>query len=370
MRESATVEKFQELFETRDAVAAEWKKTGRKVVGCVSTYTPEEVIYAAEALPVVILGKAESFSKADAYLPSFACSFMRGFLEVLLEGRYDYLDLITLPSLCDSMRGFYGIWKQISDNPQAYLLHYPTNRSEEAFQYFAEEVERFKNFMENFAGKNISEEDLRKAVDIYNENRKLLKKLYWLRRKESPPISGVEALEVVLSSMTTPKDLHNQLLDRLLSEITERKEYPKGGVRLLVSGHIIDDPEVLKVIEDSGGIIVSDDLDSGSRYFWSLVDSETNPIEGISRRYAKIPSPYGSPVIDRINYLKVMVKAFQVEGVIFLTRKFCEPYLFDYVTLGRAVKEEGIPSLYLEYEYPLARGALKTRVEAFVEMLR
>jgi benzoyl-CoA reductase subunit C len=370
MKGSVTVEKFRELFETRETVAAEWKKTGRKVVGCVSTYTPEEVIYAAEALPVVVLGKAESFSKADAYLPSFACSFMRGFLEVLLGERYGYLDLITLPSLCDSMRGFYGIWKQISDNPQAYLLHYPTNRSEEAFEYFAEEVERFKNFMEKFADKTISEKDLRKAVDVYNENRRLLKKLYWLRRKESPPISGVEALEVVLSSMTTPKDLHNQLLDKLLSEITEREEYPKGGVRLLVSGHIIDDPEVLKVIEDSGGIIVSDDLDSGSRYFWSLVDSEANPIEGISRRYAKIPSPYGSPVIDRINYLKVMVKAFQVEGVIFLTRKFCEPYLFDYVTLGRAVKEEGIPSLYLEYEYPLAKGTLKTRVEAFVEMLR
>jgi benzoyl-CoA reductase/2-hydroxyglutaryl-CoA dehydratase subunit BcrC/BadD/HgdB len=65
-----------------------------------------------------------------------------------------------------------------------------------------------------------------------------------------------------------------------------------------------------------------------------------------------------------------MIKAFHVEGVVFLTRKFCEPYLFDYVTLGRAVKEEEIPSLYLEYEYPLARGALKTRVEAFIEMLR
>ena len=370
MKEGVTVEKFRELFETRDSVAGEWKKTGKKVVGCVSTYTPEEIIYAAEALPVEVIGKAETFSKADAYLPSFACSFMRGFLEVLLEERYGYLDLLTLPSLGDSLRGFYGIWKQISDKPYAYLLHYPTNRSEEASEYFAEEIERFKNFMEDFVGKNISEKDLRNAIDVYNENRRLLKKLYWLRRKESPPISGVEALEVVLSSMTTPKDLHNQLLEKLLGEITEREDYPEGGVRLLVSGHIVDDPDVLKVIEDSGGIIVSDDLDSGSRYFWNLVDSEAKPVEGISRRYTRIPSPYGSPIKDRINYLKTMVKAFQVEGIVFLTRKFCEPYLFDYVTLGRTVKEEGIPSLYLEYEYPLAKGALKTRVEAFVEMLR
>jgi len=370
MKESVTVEKFRELFKTRNSIAAEWKKTGKKVVGCISTYTPEEIIYAAEALPVEVMGKAESFSKADAYLPSFACSFMRGFMEVLLEERYEYLDLLTLPSLCDSLRGFYDIWKQISDKPYAYLLHYPTNRSEEASEYFAEEVERFKNFMGDFAGKNVSEKDLRNAIDVYNENRRLLKKLYWLRRKESPPISGVEALEVVLSSMTTPKNLHNQLLEKLLSEINEREEYPEGGVRLLVSGHIVDDPDVLKVIEESGGIIVSDDLDSGSRYFWHLVDSEAKPVEGISRRYTRIPSPYGSPIKDRINYLKTMVKAFQVEGIVFLTRKFCEPYLFDYVTLGQAVKEEGIPSLYLEYEYPLARGALKTRVEAFVEMLR
>jgi len=318
MKEGTTIEKFRELFRTRDTVAVEWKKTGKKIVGCISTYTPEEIIYAAEALPVEVMGKAESFSRADAYLPSFACSFMRGFLEVLLEKRYGYLDLLTLPSLCDSVKGIYWIWKQISDNPYAYLLHYPTNRSGEAFEYFAEEVERFKNFMGNFAGKDISEKDLRKAVDVYNWNRRLLKKLYWLRRKESPPISGVEALEVVLSSMTTPKDLHNQLLEKLLSEITEREEYPEGEVRLLVSGHIVDDPEVLKVIEDSGGIVVSDDLDSGSRYFWSLVDSEANPIEGISRRYVKIPSPYGSPVTDRIKYLKVMAKAFQVEGVVFL----------------------------------------------------
>jgi len=370
MKENVTIEKFRELFETRDSVAAEWKKTEKKVVGCISTYTPEEIIYAAEALPVEVMGKAETFSKADAYLPSFACSFTRGFLETLLEEGYGYLDLLVLPSLCDSLRGFYGIWKQILDKPYAYLLHYPTNRSEEAFEYFAEEVERFKKFMEKFAGKEVSEKDLRKAVDVYNENRKLLKKLYWLRRKESPPISGVETLEVVLSSMTTPKNLHNQLLEKLLREINEREDYPEGRVRLLVSGHIVDDPDVLKVIEESGGIIVSDDLDSGSRYFWNLVDSEAKPVEGLSRRYIRIPSPYGSPIKDRINYLKTMVKAFQVEGIVFLTRKFCEPYLFDYVTLGQAVKEEGIPSLYLEYEYPLAKGALKTRVEAFVEMLR
>lgn len=370
MNESVTVEEFRELFNARDGVAEQWKKTGKRVVGCISTYTPEEIIYAAEALPTEIISKAETFSKADAYLPGFACSFIRGFLEGLLEGRYSYLDFVALPSLGDSLRGLYAIWKQISDKPYAYLLHYPTNRSKEAYEYFAEEIERFRSFVGDVADKTISEKGITMAIDLYNENRRLLKKLYGLRRKESPPISGTEALEVVLSSMTAPKDLHNQMLERLLKDITEREDYPEGEVRLLVSGHIVDDPDVLKLIEDSGATIVSDDLDSGSRYFWNLVDSETKPIEGISRRYLGIPSPYGSHIKDRISYLTTMIKAFDVDGIIFLSRKFCEPYLFDYVTLGRAVKEEGIPSSYLEYEYPLASGPLKTRVEAFVEMLR
>jgi len=371
MRGNLEVGKFLELFDNRDAVAAEWKtKSGRKVVGCLSTYVPEEIVYAAELLPVEIIGKPRTYAKADVYLPSFSCSFMRGFLEKLLEKEYEYLDLLVLPSLCDSIWGFYNIWQELSPDDHTYLLHYPSQRSKEALNYFAEVIERFRVFMETFSGRDISDKDLGAAIEVYEKNRSQLKSLYELRKKESPPISGEEALEIVLSSMTTPKHQHNQLLEGFLSEIEGRDEYPKGNARLLVSGHIVDDPDILRVIEDSGGLVVADDLDTGSRYFWSLIDRAARPIDGISRRYFELPSPYGSSFEDRIKYLTAIVKAFRVEGVVFPTRKFCDPYLFDYVALGHAMKEEGVPSLLLEYEYPLAKASLKTRAEAFVEMLR
>ena len=371
MIKTIEVGKFRELFETRDKMAAEWKtKSGKKIAGCISTYVPEEIIYAAKLLPVEIIGKPRTYAKADAYLPSFSCSFMRGFLEKLLEKEYEYLDLLVLPSLCDSIWGFYSIWQELSPEDHTYLLHYPANRSKEALNYFIEEVERFRAFMERFSQRDISEKNLEAAIEVYEKNRRLLKSLYGLRKKESPPISGAEALEVVLSSMTTPKHTHNQLLEDFLSEIERRDEYPKGNARLLVSGHIIDDPDVLRLIEDSGGLIVADDLDTGSRYFWSLAGDVAKTIESMSKRYFDLPSPYGSPFEDRIRYLTAMAKTFGVEGVVFPTRKFCDPYLFDYVVLGHALKAEGVPSLLLEYEYPLAKGSLKTRVEAFIEMLR
>jgi len=371
MSENTEMKKFQELFEKRDAVATEWKrKTGKRVVGCISTYIPEEIIYAAKFLPVQIIGKVETFARADAYLPSFGCSFMRGFLEKLLEKEYGYLDLVTLPSLCDSIWGFCGIWRALEINPSVYLLHYPSQRSEEASKYFTEVVERFRSFIEKFAGKDISQSDLRAAIKVYDENRMLLKRLAELRKRESPPISGAEVLEVVLSSMTTPKDQHNQLLEKLLGEIEGREEYAEGNVRLLVSGHVVDDPDLLRIMESSGGLVVSDDLDTGSRYFCSLIDGVANPMESIGKRYFDLPSPYGSSFEDRIKHLHDMVKEFRVQGIVFLTRKFCDPYLFDYSVLGRALKEEGVPSILLEYEYPLAKASLKTRVEAFLEMLR
>jgi benzoyl-CoA reductase subunit C len=364
------VEKFRELFERRNAIATEWKNSGKKVMGCISTYTPEEVIYASNSLPVGILGKVKSFAKANVYLPSFSCSFMRGFLEKLLEKRYNYLDLVILPSLCDSILGFYSIWKQISNDPEIYLLHYPSKHSKEAFKYYTEEVKKFKNFLAKFTGENIFEKDLKIAIDVYNENRRLLKKLYKLRKRESPPVLGFEALEVVLSSMTTPKVLHNQLLKEFLTEIPRRQEYPEGDVRLLISGHVLDDSDILKVIEESGGLIVSDDLDTGSKYFWSLVENAGNPIENISQRYLNLPSPYGPDVKDRTKYLTDMINEFHVEGVVFLTRKFCDPYLFDHPLLEQALRQIGVPFLHLEYEYPLAKASIRTRVEAFIEMLR
>jgi len=370
MKAKITTDKFRELFEKRDAIAVEWKNKGKKAIGCISTYTPEEVIYAADALPVGILGETKSFAKADVYMPSFSCSFMRGFLEKFLEKEYRYLDLVTLPSLCDSIWGLYSIWKQISNDPEIYLLHYPSKRSREAIKYFTKEVERFKNFLEKFTGKNISEKDLKAATNVYNENRKLLKQLYKLRRRESPPISGSEALEVVLSSMTTHKALHNELLNELLTEIAARREYPKGEVRLLISGHILDNSDILRIIEGVGGLVVSDDLDTGSKYFWSLVEDIRTPIENISQRYLNLPSPYGPYAKGRIEYLTDMIKEFDVEGVVFLTRKFCDPYLFDHPVLEQALKQLGVPFLHLEYGYPLAKASIRTRVEAFIEMLR
>lgn len=369
--ERTSTDYFHRLYLNKDKEVAKWKQDMKgKILGCISPYAPEEIIHAAGMLPIEITGDVDNITLAGVYMPDYACSFTRGFLEKILRGDYNYLDGVVLTAFCDSILGLYNTCERVLKEPNFYLLHYPSVLSDNTYDYFLDELLRLRAFIENLGQKEVSDESLSQAIRIYNENRSLLRKLYDLRKTDEPPISGVEALEIVLSSMVTPKEHHNQMLKELLRNITEQKEPLTNKVRVLVSGHIVDQPDILKIIEETEAIIVSDDLDTGTRYFWNLVEESKKPLEAIAKRYLEVSSPFRRPFEDRMDHLMNMVKGFHVDGVIFLTRKFCDPYLFDYPYLEKALREEGFPTLSLEQEYPIARLAFKKRVEAFIEMLR
>jgi len=65
-----------------------------------------------------------------------------------------------------------------------------------------------------------------------------------------------------------------------------------------------------------------------------------------------------------------LVKEQNARGVIFLLLKFCDPHAFDYPYIKKSLDEAGIPVMLMEIDDPLpAEGQLKTRFEAFLEML-
>lgn len=365
------LENFRHLLSSRHEMAKRWKRQNRRVVGWSCTYTPEEIIYAADALPVMVSGGLGSTTLADAFLPRNVCSFARSCFDVALRGEYDYLDGYVASNCCDNCGKMYDLWRYHIDVPYFYLISTPHASTEKAHDFFYEELQRFKASLGHTLGAQISVDSLKEAITIYDENRVLLKKAYDLRRKVPPFFSGVEALELVLSSMVTPKTEHNALLNKLLSDVNTREDLPKKGVRILVSGSEMDNTELIKLVESLGGNVVADDLSTGTRYFWNLVGSDSDPLRAISRRYLDmIPSPFTYQHEDRFRHVKAMVKRYDVEAVIIFVLKFCDPHLFDAPLLVEELKELGVPVLYLEWEHSLGGIAqLKTRVEAFVEMV-
>jgi len=363
---------FKNILSNRHEAAKKWKSRNRPVVGWTCTYTPEEVIYAADALPVMVWGSLGETTLADAYMPSNSCSFARSCFNSALRGDYDYLDGFVESTSCDNREKTYDMWVNYSKVPNIYLINTPHTNTEQAHRFFHQEVVKFKEWMERTFKTQISDDSLNHAIGEYNRNRDLLRKIYDLKSRKPPVISGTEYLEIALAGLVMPKSEHNVLMSRFLGEVEHRSDLPHDRLRLLVCGSVVDNTELVKLIESVGGIVVADDWCIGSRYFWNNVDlGSRDPLEAIVRRYLnKVPSSFVYMREERFEHVKELVKRFDVDCVAMFVIKYCDTHMFDAPLLRDELKAMGLPVLYLEWEHSMSGFAgLKTRIEAFIEMV-
>lgn len=367
-----TLQPFQGILSNRHDRAKQWKNTGRPVVGWTCTYTPEEVIYGADALPIMVWGSLGETTLADAYMPSNSCSFARSCFNAALRGDFDYLDAFVESTSCDNREKTFDMWANYSKVPNLYLINTPHTNTETAHEFFHQQVVKFKEWLEKTFKTQVSEDALRNAVSTYNENRNLLKKIYELKLKKPPLISGTEYLRIALSGLVMPKTEHSSLMKHFLDEVETRSDMPREGLRLMVSGSVMDNLELVKLIESVGGTVVADDWCTGSRYFWNNIElGNGDPLKVIARRYLdKVPSSFMFTHEQRFNHVAELAKRFNVDGVIMFLIKYCDTHMFDAPHLRDELKAMGLPVLYLEWEHSMSGSAsLKTRIEAFVEVV-
>lgn len=370
---------FQEVFLTRHEYAKDWKKrTGGKVIGCFCCHVPEEIAYAAGILPVRILSSHEPQDLSEPYIFGMYCPFSRDCLGEGLKGRYNYLDGIVLAQSCLHIRQTFEVWENRIPVPYSHFIFMPAMvENRHALANLMGELTDFKTSLEKWTGRDISDESLDNAIDVYNTNRRLMREVYELRKGDEPPISGTEAIEMVLASMVMDKREHNQILQGFLEGLKERQNSTEDRPRLMVVGGENDDPELLRLIEEAGANIVADDMCMGSRYFWDEVIPEKDRLQAIAQRYLSRPScPLkdistftDNPRRRRLNHIMGLIKEYNVQGVILIQQKFCDPQEFDIGMLLHDFREKNIPSLYLELDTTLSKGQVRTRTEAFLEML-
>ncbi len=362
---------FKPLISPENKYVKEWKRQKRPVLGYSCSYTPEEIIHAGRILPIRVLGSLDPPRLADIHLPVNVCSFAKSCLNNALKNEYSFLDGYVASNSCDNQNKIYDFWRHCTTVRKTYFLNTPHSTTERALKFFCEELERFREWlMEGFQAE-ISQEDLKNAITIFNQNRRLLRQVYELRKPSPPIVSGSEALEIVLSSMMTPKDEHNKLLHKFLDGMERHQNPAEEGVRLLVSGSVMGNPEVMRLIESVGGQVVADDLCTGSRHFWDLVRGDAEPMMAIAERYlSKIPCPFMYSSQERFEYVREMARLFDVEGVLIFSLKCCDVHSFDAPLLAEELRRsEDLPVLCLEWEHSLSGVAqLRTRIEAFVEM--
>jgi len=367
-------EQVQEVIENRHEYARRWKeRTGGRVFGYLCTYVPEELIYAAGILPVRVLGSHEVEDVTSNYIFHMFCPYCRDCLAQGLLGRYEYLDGLVYAYSCIHIRQTYDSWVRHLSPPFSYFLYMPDNLKNPAvLRQFVRELSLFKAALEEWLGREVTEAALEEAIRVYNLNRKLLGQIYSLRKQDPPPLSGSEALGLVLAGMLMDKAEHNRLLEQAYEEVASRRSDSPGLPRLMVISSENDDLELIRFIESLGTRVVVDDNCVGTRYFLEEVPPGEGLLEGLALRYIRKPLCPVKDIVgrERLSHILELAEEYRVQGAIFLKAKFCDPQEYDIPAISAALKEKNIPSLTLECDLVNPVGQFRTRIEAFLEMLR
>ncbi|MBP9561160.1 MAG: 2-hydroxyacyl-CoA dehydratase, partial [Syntrophorhabdaceae bacterium] len=262
------------------------KEKGKKAVGSTIPDVPEEVIYAFGFLPVTLVGTDKPLKKAASRLPDNACSLARSNLELVLSYEGDLFDGFVLPQVCDTTQHLSDIWR--ISFPDKYVESFLAPRQVDrpsARYWVKEEIERLIESMSKWTGRGITDNDLKRAINLYNETKRLLKEIYNIKKKNPATITNKEFFSLVKLSMQVDKEEFNQSLKKIKDNLTPQKG--DGYMDIVLAGITCDPPEVYDLLDEIKLNIVADTLVTGSRYINGIVSDNDNPIDALVDRHMK-----------------------------------------------------------------------------------
>ncbi len=368
--------RFNEATETiLNPEISKWKKQGGKVIGYFCSAFPKEIVTAAGMIPFRIRATGSKGTElSDSLLSNINCTFVRHAFNMALSGEYDFLDGLAMFNSCDNIRRVYDHWIRQLNTPFTHFMSLPKKAGPAQIKFFRGELATFKQHMEDQFSLKITDNQLRDAIKLHNESRKLLRQLYGYRKNEHPPITGARTLAVTVAGTALPAELYNRSLCTLLDEIQAADKADGYRARLMLIGSVLDNPGYIDVIEGQGGLVVTDSLCFGSRNFWIDIDeSIDDPLTALAQYYV-VDRPSCPRTFDmherRAEYIKDMIDRFKVDGVIMERLTFCDVWGCEQFPLTNDFKKWGVPLLTLDREYTLGGiGQLRTRSQAFIESL-
>ncbi|MCH7871650.1 MAG: 2-hydroxyacyl-CoA dehydratase [Planctomycetes bacterium] len=350
-----------------------WRKAGGKVVGHFQVYFPEEIVHAAGMLPVKVRGAPVDPTHADSHFGSYLCSILKSSLETVLNGELE-LDMFVSHPICDAARNLAAIWGRNFAYP-CQILYLPQNaNSSHSAAYLTDEYNRLKRTVEEAAGTDVSDAALQRSIAVFNENRRLLRELYEIKRTTPWLVAAEDAYSLVSVGGMIPREEHNELLQAVLPQLKERNAKQQDRIRVVFEGGFCEQPP-LDMIRMLGRTcyLVDDDLLIGLRWIVEDVPADGDPIANLASSYLDRSSYSPVQHDDRKpkeEMLLQRVKRCKADAVIITAAKMCEPGLEEQVAYTNALDEQQIPYFVSEFEENMTSfDHLELQVETFMENL-
>lgn len=348
-----------------------WREKGGKVIGHFQVYFPEEIVHAAGMLPFKVRGASVESTQADSRFGSYLCSILKTSLELALSERVQMEMFVTQP-ICDAARNLAAVWGRNFSYP-CQILYLPQNaNSSHSSTYLRGEYNRLKEDIEEISGSKISKEDLRNSIAVFNENRRLLRDLYAIKRETPWLISAEEAYILTAVGGLIPREEHNEYLQNCLPLIKTRENKKQDKLRVVFEGGFCEQPP-LDLIRALGRYcyVVDDDFLIGLRWILADVDAKGDPLLNLAEAYLE-KSSY-SPVQHDLRkpkekMLLERIRNARADAAIVTAAKMCEPGLEEQVTYTLALDHENVPYFISEFEENMTSfDHVEIQLETFVE---
>jgi len=341
----------------------------RRAFGCICRYSPLEVLHAAGYVPVRLMQLSRQVSLASAYLPSFTCALAKAVTERMLSHELEFLSGVLFSHTCDTMQCLVDIWRMANAQLKVVTHAMPTVlTAANSRAFLLGELYRLAGTLKADFGSEVHEDALRASIRQYNQQRRLLRSLYEQRQN----LTAEQLWRVTATTALMPVEESNVLLHSLLQGTKGGARSSNRGPRVVLVGAVLDDPTIPRLIDELGARVVGDDLCTGNRAHDVLVDEHTEPFEALAERYlerAACPVKHVAPA-TRGQRLQDLVEKTGAQGVIFVLPKFCDPHAFDHVTTSELLDQKGVPHTLVETEVSTPVGPMRTRLQAFFELLQ
>ncbi len=359
----------------------EYRSQGKKVIGVLPYYAPEELVYAAGMVPMGMWGSNDkTISRAKEYCATFYCTIAQLDLEMLLDGTCDGLDGIITPTICDTLRPMSQNFRvAMGDKMEVIFLAHPQNRfSEAGIEFCAGQYKNVKASLERVCGHEITDEAIIDAINVYNASRAARRRFVKLANDHCDIVSAVSRSAVLKAFYFMEKPEYTKKLEELNDGLEELPVCDWKGTKVVTSGIICDNPKLLAIFEENNIAIAADDVAHESRSFRTDVPEVRegkDPVRALAEQFAAedydvLLYDQNSSMNRRAEHVADLVRMSGADGVVVFMQQFCDPEEMEYPYLKKALDEAGIPHIKLGIDQQMRDfGQASTAIEAFADVL-
>lgn len=337
----------------------EWKSrdASRKAIGFLPVYAPREVIHAAGALPVGVMGGADQIEivRGDSYFQSYICHLPRSVIELAVSGRLDAMDGFIFPSICDVIRNLSGMFKLLLPDRWVHYLDLPQNFDRASGgKFYRHELQTIARGVSAMTGVEVTDERLQASIALYNQNRIALAELQALRVKSPWLVPATEYYLLLRAGYMLPPEDHTAMLRNYMRLSQASGRAAQDSIRVMARGAFCEQPPLglLRTLERAGCYLVDDDFVLGSRFIPEPLPEDGDPwqalIDGFLYKSLPTASKYDVHA-DKEAEIVRRAREVRADGVLLIAPSFCDPALLDQPMLARALEAADIP--YTSFKY-------------------